>query len=82
MYTSGCWYVRDVSISGSPLSPAAPSPSAGGGGGGSSEVNVGAIAGGAVAAIVVLIIAAGVPVLVWLVCRHRKVTVSLQEATM
>ena len=78
MYTSGCWYVRDVSISGSPLSLAAPSPSAGGGG----EVNVGAIAGGASAAIVVLFIAAGVPVL-WLVRRHRnrKVTISLQEAT-
>ena len=36
-------------------------------------MNVGAIAGGASAAIVVVLIAAGVLVLVWLVRRHRKV---------
>ena len=65
-----------VCIYGLPLYPAAPSPSSGG-----TEVNAGAISGGSIAAIVVVLIAAGVPVLVWLVLKHRKVTVSLQDGS-
>ena len=67
-----------VGISGPPLSPAAPSPSAAAAGGGA-KVNVVAISGVLIAAIVVVVIAAGVPVLVWLIRRQRGVTISLQE---
>ena len=66
-----------VGISGPPLSPAAPSPSAAAGGG--AKVNVVAISGGSIVAVVVVVIAAGVPVLVWLIRRQRGVTISLQE---